>query len=357
MSLANRYGFFDRVLHRFAFATTAAQRGCADLEDRMFRRELDALQPGPPVFVTALPRAGTTILLELLAGMDVFASHRYRDMPFVLTPLLWARMASRRRDSAEPTERAHGDGIRITQDSPEAFEEMVWRAFWRSHYRADRIEPWARCDDAEFVDFLRRHMHKVTVLRARDKETARRYVSKNNLNVARIPALLDALPDARMVVPFRDPLQHAHSLLRQHRRFSQMHRDDAFARRYMAGVGHFDFGQNLKPVDFRGFMEGRDLKHADELPFWLDYWIAAYRHVLTHVGHARLLPVRFEALGDDRTLVSLAAHLDVDVAAVRQRATILESKPAAAVDDTALSSAAVRDALDLYAELRGHAPA
>lgn len=357
MSLADRYGLLDRALHRFAFATAGALRGAADLEDRMFRRELAAVLPGAPVFVTALPRAGTTILLELLYGLDEFASHVYRDMPFVLTPMLWARLAGRPKAAVEPTERAHQDGIKITIDSPEAFEEMVWHAFWRRHYQDGRIEPWLRCDDEEFVDFLRRHMHKVVALRARQKPTARRYVSKNNLNIARIPAVLDALPDARMVVPFREPLQHAQSLLRQHLRFLEMHRQDAFARRYMAGIGHFDFGANLKPVDFGGFLAGRDLREAEALPFWLDYWIAAYRHVLANAAHERLLLVRFEALADERTLGALAAHLDVDPDAVAARAQILNQPPARPVGDAGLGAATVAAARTLYADLQRLAPA
>ena len=176
MSFADSYGVFDRLLHRFAFATTWAQRGVADLEQKLFRRELDAVDPGAPVFVTALPRAGTTILLELLAGLDEFASHRYRDMPFVLTPMLWSRFVGSGDRDAAPQERAHGDGIQISQDSPEAFEEMLWRAFWKSHYKRDRIAPWSRCDEPEFVEFLVAHMRKVIALRAREKRARFRFL-------------------------------------------------------------------------------------------------------------------------------------------------------------------------------------
>ncbi|HEX5050316.1 MAG TPA: sulfotransferase [Planctomycetota bacterium] len=350
------YGLLDRMLHRLAFATTWAQRGTADIEERLFRRELQRIDPGPPVLITALPRAGTTILLELLAGMSTFASHTYRDMPFVLSPMLWRGLSQRFRKQRAPRERAHGDGIQITLDSPEAFEEVVWRTFWPQHYETDRIRPWRRCDEAEFLEFLTANMRKVVALRAREKPTARRYVSKNNLNVARIPALFDALGDAVMLVPFREPLQHAWSLLQQHRRFGAMHEHDAFARRYMAYVGHFDFGANLKPVDFDGWLAGRDLQQATSLGFWLDYWIATYRHVLSHATHDRLHLVCFESLGAAPDLAPLAACIGgVDASELQQRRAILEPPRAREVDASGLAGDRVEQANGIYEALRARA--
>ena len=68
LSSASSYGALDRALHRLAFATPRAQVAIADLEDRLFRRELARVTTGSPVLVTGLPRSGTTILLELFAG-------------------------------------------------------------------------------------------------------------------------------------------------------------------------------------------------------------------------------------------------------------------------------------------------
>ncbi len=351
MTDSARYGLFDRLLHRFAFATTAAQCGTADLEQRLFRRELAAIRPGPPVFITALPRAGTTILLELLAGTPTFASHTYRDMPFVLSPMLWNRLSRPFQRTSAPRERVHEDGIRITQDSPEAFEEVIWRRFWPAHYRPDRIAPWRDCRDEEFVAFFVDHMRKVIALRARDKPGACRYVSKNNANVARLPHLLDTFADAIAVVPFREPLQHAWSLCRQHRRFATLHREDTFMRRYMADIGHFDFGENLRPIDFDGWLDrgtGRDPLHV---AFWLDYWLATYRHVMAHAGHPRLHLVRFESLGE-RDLAPLAAAIALDdAAALNARAGILKRPPAREGETAGLSGDQVEAARSLYAAM------
>jgi len=274
----------------------------------MFRQELHATAMGPPVFVTALPRAGTTMLLELIAACPEFAVHTYRDMPFVLCPMLWRGFSRRVRRSVAPRERAHGDGISISPDSPEAFEEMIWSAFWPEHYGARTIAAWTTCKHPEFAEFFSNHRRKIVALRARDEPRARRYVSKNNLNIARIPALFEVVPEATVVVPFREPVQQAWSLLAQHVRFLAIHRDDPFARRYMAAIGHFEFGANLRPIDFGGWVGTRDAEDALQLRCWLEYWLATYRHLLAHAHDERLVFVDFSSLATTRDVAPLAAR-------------------------------------------------
>lgn len=354
MSFKNRYGLLDRLVHRIAFATTWAQRGTADLEQHMFKKEIAARELGPPVLITGLPRAGTTILLEMLAQLDTFAAHTYRDMPFVLCPMLWDRISKPFQRNAAPQERAHGDGMQLSLDSPEAFEEMLWKRFFTSHYRHACIEPWVHCNDEEFVEFFDNHMRKIVALRARKKPTANRYVSKNNLNIARIPAIWTAVPEAIVLAPFREPLQHAASLLRQHQRFLAMHQEDAFARRYMAGIGHYDFGSNLKPINFDNWFANRSVDEATRIGFWIDYWIAAYRHLLANAGDERLHLICFESLGEAPDLSALATQLQLPHASALQEAAkaLKAAKPHPVVTDD-IEPARLREAQQLYAQLRG----
>ena len=278
---AGAYSGPDRAVHRVAFHSRDAQVAVASLEDRWFRERLAAVSVERPVFITALPRAGTTLLLEIFAGSPEFASHTYRDMPFVLTPMLWDRVGGRFRTGTHAMERAHGDGIRIGLDSPEAFEEMVWLAFGGDAYAADRILPWARGVTPDFAAFLERHMRKIVGLRTTDCDPVpRRYVSKNNLNIARSGALKAVFPDASIVVPFRDPVNHVASLHTQHLNFLSIHADDPFAGEYMRGIGHFDFGVHLRPVDFDGWYDDRTERDARAPAFWLEYWVATYRYLL-----------------------------------------------------------------------------
>jgi hypothetical protein len=278
VSFENRYSTLDRLLHRFAFGSSSIQLAIADLEDKFFASELEPVEIRRPVFVTGLPRAGTTILLETIESLPEFVSHTYRNMPFVLCPILWDRFSSRFRRQGEAQERAHQDGILVTTESPEAFEEIIWKAFWQSHYERDRISPWVD-DDQEFFDFLRHHMRKIIALSQPKTDVPQFYLSKNNLNIARIELLLKNFPDAVIIVPFREPLQHAASLLRQHRNFLEIHREDRFARDYMAGIGHYDFGENLRPVNFGGWLDRANFREPARLPFWLEYWFETYNYL------------------------------------------------------------------------------
>ena len=69
-----RYGTLDRLLHRLAFVHPNLQRVLGDVENDLFRRRLAHVRVERPVFVTGLPRAGTTLVLELLFGTGEFAA-------------------------------------------------------------------------------------------------------------------------------------------------------------------------------------------------------------------------------------------------------------------------------------------
>ena len=156
------YGRLDIALHDFAFASLDRQRALGRFESALLKHRIDMDRAKRPVFVTSLPRAGTTILLEAFAGLPQFASATYRHMPFTLSPLLWGAMSSAFRKAGEKTERAHGDGIEVGFDSPEAFEEMLWMAFWPEHYGKSCISPWnAERNCSEFEAYFRTHMAKV----------------------------------------------------------------------------------------------------------------------------------------------------------------------------------------------------
>jgi hypothetical protein len=311
MDLSDRYSSIDRLLHRLAFATASVQIEMADLEDRIFKGELAGVEATRPVFITALPRAGTTLLLELCVALDEFASHCYRDMPFVLLPMLWDKLARGFRRSDAPTERAHGDGMMVSLDSPEAFEEMIWRVMWPDHYRADRIVPWDRCDNPEFPQVFRNHLRKIVKLRQRNPALVPRYVSKNNGSIARTGAMLEICPDATIVVVMREPVQHAASLLRQHIQFLGIHARDRFAREYMKGIGHLEFGANLRPIDFDGWMASARHTDPSTIEFWLEYWVATYSHLLERQGSVHFLPYDWFCTCPDDGLAWLAGVLDI----------------------------------------------
>jgi|KBSSwiStaDraftv2_1062776.scaffolds.fasta_scaffold00904_8 hypothetical protein len=322
VGLELNYSFLDRVIHRIAFAAAPVQLTAADAESALFHADFDDVRSGRPIFITSLPRAGTTLLLEALHQFPSLAAHLYRDMPFVMAPVLWSRVMGAFRKRAELRERAHGDGMQVGYDSPEAFEEVLWRAFWPEKYEAGGIALWQAADGKpEAQAFFAQHLKKIIALRRPDRRQDGRYISKNNANIARLDLIRRMFPDATVVVPFRNPVEHAISMLRQHRNFTRMHAEQPFVRRYMADIGHYEFGALHRPIAFpglEGLIGGRDPLGAD---YWLAYWIAAFDYVLARGEGVILVP--YEAACHD------AKHVLADICA---RAEIAEdgALPAAA---------------------------
>ena len=66
--------------------------------------------------------------------------------------------------------------------------------------------------------------------------------------LTRFAYLLRMFPDARFVVPVRDPRWHIASLMKQHRLFLDGQRDNPAAQRHLRRVGHFEFGTERRPI-------------------------------------------------------------------------------------------------------------
>ncbi|MBV6632248.1 MAG: sulfotransferase [Alphaproteobacteria bacterium] len=265
-----QYSATDRAVHVLAFASPIVLKTAGGLEHRLAGSKAVTESP---IFITSLARGGTTALLNALSSLPQIASHTYRDMPFVTAPTLWRRLSGGDKRQVTKQQRAHGDGLEIDLDSPEAFEEVIWKLFWPNRFKTDTIPIWlAETQDAKANTFLTKHMAQVAKARG-----GSRYCSKNNGNIARLAYLRAAFPNAKIVVPVRRPDAHAASLWRQHQRFSELQAGDDFIRRYMADIGHYDFGLLHKPIAFEGFATGRfDPASPD---YWLDYWIHAFTHV------------------------------------------------------------------------------
>jgi len=346
------YSALDRLIHRLAFAAPAVQLTAADIEKAIFRETYSSVKVERPIFVTSLPRAGTTLLLELLCRFPGVATHTYRDMPFVMAPVFWSKVFGSFRKKAEQRERAHGDGFMVGYDSPEAFEEIIWRTFWPQKY-VETIALWGATDlDNDARKFFVDHMRKIIALRCIDRLQHGRYVSKNNANVARLELLNVMFPEARIVVPVRDPVEHAISLWRQHRNFLEMHAAEPFARRYMEDIGHYEFGELHRPIAFPRSAELLPGRVPREPDYWLAYWIAGFEYIAER--RDRLVIVSYEALCMEGlpALTELSRVLGLaGRGALEQGAALLHPPPAPRGGEVDFDATLVERARTIHAEL------
>jgi class 3 adenylate cyclase len=269
-SLVADYGLFSRAFHSLALGSTAIARASFDVDQSLSRGDVARVTGQKHVFVSGLARAGTTVLLRLLYATGAFSTLTYRDMPFVLMPSVWRRLSQRSRRASMLAERAHGDGILVDFDSPEAFEEVFWRTLYADRYlHADHLGTMA--PDAEIVESFRKYVASLLA-----DTPDKRYLSKNNNNVVRLPAIHVAFPEAVLLIPFRDPMQHAWSLMRQHALFSREQAQDTFIRDYMTWLGHHEFGLGHRPFRFGG---AAGTVRTDSLDYWLGLWREVYGHL------------------------------------------------------------------------------
>jgi hypothetical protein len=272
-----------------------------NFESRVLREDFDGIAIERPVFICGLARSGTTILLEVLARHTELGSHRYRDDPFLFTPIFWNRFLDRMpARPAEAAERAHGDGIAVTPDSPEAFEEILWMAFFEGlhdPHHSSVVTAAASCP--AFEDFFRDHIRKLLWVRRR-----RRYLSKANYNLTRMEYLLKLFPDARFLVPVRAPAAHIASLMKQHRLFREGERRHPRALAHMRRIGHFEFGLDHRPInlgDGSAAAVRQAFEAGDELRGWALYWASLHDWLADRLAASARLRravrvVRFEDL-------------------------------------------------------------
>ncbi len=273
-----------------------------NFETRVAAEAIDKLDVDRPIYVAGLARSGSTILLEILASHPDVASHRYRDYPPVFTPYFWSRFLERvpQRDE-QAAERSHADGIKVTSESPEAFEEVLWMAFFPELHDPQRSSVLDReSSNPRFERFYRDHIRKLLAVRG-----ARRYIAKGNYNVSRLGYLRRMFRDARFVIPVRDPVWHIASLMKQHRLFVAGERDHPQALAHMQRVGHFEFGLDRRPINPDDDQAVADVEarwaRGDEVSGWARYWALVHNHIMdrleadANVREAALV-VRFEDL-------------------------------------------------------------
>ena len=242
------YNTLQKFLHDFVLSKKIINKSLYELEKIIYLKNKDIINQSH-VFVTGLPRSGTTSLLNFLFSLDEYASLTYNNMPFILSPN-FSKLFHKKNITKK--ERLHGDGIDFDNNSPEALDEIFFD------------------NNEEFINNeLENYIQLILIYNKKSK-----YLSKNNLNYKRIDLIQSILPNSIFLIPIREPLHHANSLLNQHLNFSQLHKEDDFIRRYMNYLGHNEFGLNHKP--WNNPIHFNDLNNIN---YWLEQWYLFYEFI------------------------------------------------------------------------------
>lgn len=298
------YSAGDQILHRLALGSAEIGELAFKLDQSRTPAEFKtAGRDGRHVFVAGLARAGTTVLMRKLYASGAFRSLTYRDMPFVLAPGFWARLTGFNAKKAVAGERIHGDGLIVDVDSPEALEEPFWKTFSPDYMTPTHLVPHS--PDQETIDAYSGYIGSILA----SGDGPKRYLSKNNNNILRLPSLRAACPNAVILVPFRDPFDQAASLLSQHENILEHAERDPFVKTYMGLLAHHEFGPDHLPFQMANQPLVGDPATID---YWLELWIGVYAYLLESLPDGAVF-VCYEALCRDPDVwLKIASRVGID---------------------------------------------
>ena len=264
--MSQNYSGIQKFLHDFILSKKIINKALFEIEKIIYLKNKDIINESH-IFITGLPRSGTTSILNFIYSSRDYASLTYKNMPFVLSPNL-SKLFNKKNVSKR--ERLHGDGINFDMDSPEALDEIFFN------------------NEEEFLKNELVNYVKLILL----SENKNKYLSKNNLNFKRIDLIKNIFPNSIFLIPIRDPLHHANSLLQQHLNFIQLQKKNDFVRRYMNYLKHHEFGLNHKP--WNNPINFDDLNSTN---YWLEQWCFFYQNILTkYQSHSNCYFIIYEEL-------------------------------------------------------------
>ena len=217
--------------------------GLGNLESRMLARRLASQTVDRPVYICGLPRAGTTITLQMLSEHPDVVTHKYADFLMPYMPYVWNKVFPRipgRRHAqtraAHPSRPNRGHA-RQRRDGRRDFVGALLSAHSRRNELCSVLD--GTTSNPAFERFYSEHLRKLELVRGRT-----RYVSKAIMCVVRMQYLRKLFPDARFLLYVRNPVDHVASLIKQDRIWAELERDDPRQIEIIELTGHHEFGPN-----------------------------------------------------------------------------------------------------------------
>ena len=280
------YSFIEKFLHQLALDNSFIKKSLYDLEKIIYLKKIDLnnVSLDKHIFISGLPRSGTTGILNMFYSTNEFASLTYENMPFVLAPNL-SKILKNKNKILVKRQRAHNDGVFFNFHSPEAFDEVFF-SFCKKNIKEEL---------------------KIYISLILYSKSKKRYLSKNNYNYLNLELLKNVFPNSFFIIPFRNPLDQANSLLKLHKHFLVLHKNDSFVKKYMSYLGHYEFGEIHKPWNTPiNFFDTLNIN------YWLEQWYLFYENIekkFNENGNFILFP--YDSLNDEKFLKIISIKTEI----------------------------------------------
>lgn len=279
------YSDWSKLLHRIILDNYNLSKSLFQIEQKLYKSKLSERNKDF-IIISGLARAGTTALTKLLFQSKKFHTQSYANMPFLMAPNLWKQVYNPK--SVELKERSHGDAVMFGFNTVEALEEYFWKAFLNDQFIYDDYLVEHEVKPNIYEKYLR---YQQLFKKKKNNDTI--YLAKNNNFLLRYKSVRKQNTEFKLILLFRDPVQHANSLLNQHLRFLSFHEKDGFIREYMDWLGHHEFGSNHKYFRFpESKINGKYSKES--INYWLNIWMNYYSQIPAIAKDKNVILVSYE---------------------------------------------------------------
>ncbi len=194
-----------------------------------------------------MARSGTTFLTHLLDSSNYFSTFKYKYLPFYKTPIFWNYVNNLFYLSKKKRQRLHGDNLQVNINSPDSFEELIWKNFLEDYSLKGYWQKVEHHETSDLPKNLDLFIKKIIYINKRN-----RYLSKNNNNIFRVKYLLKKYPDSKIIVVIRNPVDLAFSSAKVHFKFLKYHETIKNFSEELSELGHYEFGFQRKMFNLRG---------------------------------------------------------------------------------------------------------
>lgn len=313
------YSYWSKLLHTILLDNYHIGKFLFKKEVKKFNKNKLDNEEELFVIVTGLARSGTTALTNTLFNSNAFYSINYSNMPFLMAPNTWKKIYNPKGNVKK--ERAHGDKVLVGEKSIEALEEYFFKAMDNDEYIQEASLGLQSIDEKLYRSYI-----SYQRLFAENQEN-KFYLAKNNNFILRYHSMREHNQQFKLVSIFRDPIEHAQSLMDQNKNFLAQQSEDPFVLDYMNWLGHYEFGINLKVFEF-----GNDktwLKYdKNSLNFWLAIWLNYYQYILQFLNEKNCFLIHYlDFLESPKELMnSLKSVLQIDFEIENQERFIPKKK-------------------------------